>query len=138
MTVITRQIKVLAATASIIMLAGMALPAEAGGLGGVVGGVSGAVAGAVGAVGGVAGAVGGATGGATGALGGASPEGQASSDTSSTPNGGVPGSTHFSDRALVKLKANVLGLKAGVYALDEYGNLVRVRARIGEHFLTTN
>jgi hypothetical protein len=135
MTVITRQIKVLAAAASIIVLAGMALPAEAGTLGGVVGGVSGAVSGAVG---GVTGAVSGAVGGTSGALGGAQPDGQASSDTSSSPNGGVPGSTRLGDRAIVKLKANLLGIKAGVYALDEYGNLVRVKGRIGDRFLTTN
>ena len=67
------RIKILAAAASVIVLASMAMPAQAfqggglGGIGGAVGGVVGGVTGAVGGVvGGVSNAVGGAVGGVTG------------------------------------------------------------------------
>jgi hypothetical protein len=157
MTILTGRLRVLAATASIIVLAGMTLPGHAGGLGGVtgaVGGVTGAVSGAVGsatgtvggavgsATGSVSGAISGATGSVSGALGGAT-GGAIGGTTSGTSNQSLastgwtsPTKTGIlSNKALIKLKANILGIKAGIYVLDSYGNLVRINARIAEHFL---
>src|SRR4029078_7455672 len=130
MTVITGRLKVLAATASIVVLTGMALPAQAGGLGGVVGGVAGAVGGVVD---GAKGAVGGVVGGSGAMSTGSDSQGASSSNASSNSSDGGVGPTHYSNRSLVKLKANVLGVKAGVYVLDNYGHLVRINARIADH-----
>jgi hypothetical protein len=38
--------------------------------------------------------------------------------------------THLSNKALLNLKVHLLGIKAGIYALDRYGNLVRVNAKV--------
>ncbi|MGE3873480.1 MAG: hypothetical protein AB7F74_11045 [Parvibaculaceae bacterium] len=140
----------------------MAVPAQAGGLGGVAGAAGGAAGGVVGGVagtagalaGGVKGAVGGIAGGATGAVGGvvggvagttgslaggvtngSAASGLASNGTTSATRQGVLGSAPLSQKALVRLKANILGIRAGVYVLDRYGNLVRVNARIADHIL---
>lgn len=141
MTILAGRLKVLAATASIIVLAGMALPAQAGGgLGGVVGGVTGAVGGVVGgATSAVGGVVGGVTGTTGGVIGGATNNGTtgqqiAGTDTTSTTKTGILGSP-LSHKALVTLKANILGIKAGVYVLDHYGHLVRINARTADHIL---
>jgi hypothetical protein len=154
MSVVTGRLKILAATASIIVLAEIAVPVQAGGLTGVVGGVTGTVGGVVGGVtdttggvvggvtgtvGGVTGSVGGIAGGTTGGVvggvtNGPASQGLASSDTTSSKHG-VFGSTPLSHKALLKLKAKVLGIKAGVYVLDSYGNLVRINARIADHIL---
>jgi hypothetical protein len=143
MSVVTGRLKLLAATASIIVLAEIAVPVQAGGLTGVVGGVTGTVGGVVGGVtgtvGGVTGSVGGIAGGTTGGVvggvtNGSASQGLASSDTTSSKHG-VFGSTPLSHKALLKLKAKVLGIKAGVYVLDSYGNLVRINARIADHIL---
>ena len=126
MTVITGRLRLLAATTSIIVLAGMAVPADAGGLGGVVGGVTGAVGG----IGGAARSAGGVVGGATSS----DSQSATNSDTTSTPDDGILGPTP-SNRALLRLKANVLGIEAGVYVVDNYGNLVRINARIADRLL---
>lgn len=146
MTILAGRLKVLAATASIIVLAEMTFPAQAGGLGGVFGGVTGAVGGVVGgatsAVGGVVGGVAGSTGGivggvtgtAGGVIGGTSGQQVASTGTPSTTTAGVLGSP-LSHKALVTLKANILGIKAGVYVLDRYGHLVRINVWTADHIL---
>jgi hypothetical protein len=127
MTRLTGRLKVLTATASLIVLASMAVPSQSGGLGGVVGGVTGAAGGVVGGVtGSVGGVVGGATGHTGGVVGGATnsttSQGLASHDISPTTKNGIL----HSNKALMKLRANVLGIKAGVYVLDRYGNLIRI------------
>src|SRR5688572_4522403 len=104
MTRLTGKLKVLTATASIIVLAGMAVPSQSGGLlGGVTGTVGGIVGGVTGTVGGVVGGVTGRTGGVIGGTkNSTSSQGLASNDTTKD------GILH-SNKALVKLKVNVLG-----------------------------
>jgi hypothetical protein len=130
---LTGRLKVFTATASLIVLASMAVPSQSGGLGGVVGGVTGTAGGVVGGVtGSVGGVVGGATGHTGGMVGGATnsmtSQGLASNDTSPTTKNGIL----HSNKALVKLRANVLGIKAGVYVLDRYGNLIRINVRAAD------
>jgi hypothetical protein len=147
------KIKLLAATAALIALAGMPVSAlagsrDGGGLGGAVGGVAGAVSGAVGgvsnAVGGVVGgatdAVGGVVGGATDAVGGV--VGGATSGVGGAL--GSPGiantqkSTTSKNKALAILKVELLKAKIGVYVLDKKGHLVRVDVKIATRALKAN
>ena len=135
MTVFTGSLKVLAATASILVMAGMTMPAQAGGLSGVVSGVTNTAGGLIGGAGHTVDGVKGEGGWATGSTTGSSSQQQTSSTTSSTTNDRTFGYQHFSKKALVKLKVSVVGIRAGVYVLDSYGNLVRVNTRIADHLV---
>ena len=139
-TALKSRVGILAAAVSVVALVGLSVPAGAGKLNGGLGGLGGTVGGAVGgvvggtvgaasgAVGAATGAAGGTASGVSGALGGTSSSTQGVADNTSTTNG-LSG-TRFSKKALLNLKVNVLGIKAGIYALDRYGNLVRVHAKV--------
>jgi hypothetical protein len=142
------RIRVLVATVSIVVLAGMAMPAQAGNSDGGLGGLGGGLGGAVGGVvGGVTGAVGGVVGGATGTVGGvvggvtgglSNSVGGITGTSGSyagTSQSGTLGSSPLHSKALVKLQLNILNIKAGIYVLDSYGNLIRVNAKIADQLI---